>query len=186
MRANSARKNHTRSQSSLRTKASLIRSVMGRGNGRTKKTAWLCPHIKLEHCAHGLCESCYRAENKEHRNTLRRAQHCKIKKELGPDFKRWNKARRIKVRYGITIARWDEIFTEQNGKCICGKIFSLDTKTNAPHLDHDHACCPGNACGKCVRGMLCFRCNSVLGFLEKEPHLLPEYLREYLRHHALS
>lgn len=31
-------------------------------------------------------------------------------------------------------------------------------------FDHDHVCCPdGRACGKCIRGVLCNGCNSVLG-----------------------
>ena len=72
---------------------------------------------------------------------------------------------------------------EQNGVCaIClcppkrnGKKFRLV-------VDHDHKCCLQaiKTCGKCVRGLLCHRCNTVLGFLEPDPHLLPEYLRAYL------
>jgi hypothetical protein len=37
---------------------------------------------------------------------------------------------------------------------ICGR-------DDAPmHFDHDHECCPGNySCGRCLRGVLCNRCN---------------------------
>jgi hypothetical protein len=36
-------------------------------------------------------------------------------------------------------------------------------------LDHDHACCSGDrSCGKCARGLLCSRCNFVLGWVEKD------------------
>ena len=34
-------------------------------------------------------------------------------------------------------------------------------------IDHDHTCCPGtSSCGRCVRGVLCFRHNTLLGQLE--------------------
>jgi len=36
-------------------------------------------------------------------------------------------------------------------------------------IDHSHICCPGHkrkSCGKCVRGLLCLRCNHRLGQFE--------------------
>ena len=54
-------------------------------------------------------------------------------------------------------------------------------------LDHNHKCCPGEkSCGKCARGLLCTRCNFILGVLEKDPALMskilnkiPAYLQTY-------
>lgn len=45
----------------------------------------------------------------------------------------------------------------------------LDRRTNRrPTIDHDHRCCPGErSCGKCIRGVLCTRCNTYLGHLEQ-------------------
>lgn len=51
------------------------------------------------------------------------------------------------------------------------------------HIDHDHTCCKGpyTTCGKCVRGVLCGRCNRALGLLRENPDLLlkgVDYLRK--------
>jgi DNA-directed RNA polymerase subunit RPC12/RpoP len=49
-------------------------------------------------------------------------------------------------------------------------------------VDHDHRCCPGQVskCGRCVRGLLCFRCNVVAGMLDEDPdtaRALADHLR---------
>jgi hypothetical protein len=41
-------------------------------------------------------------------------------------------------------------------------------------------CCPGKkSCGKCIRGLLCARCNSAIGLFDEDPvtlHAAVEYL----------
>lgn len=51
-------------------------------------------------------------------------------------------------------------------------------------VDHDHSCCDNESrynesCGKCIRGLICHRCNTILGFYEKNRHLFPAF-DEYL------
>lgn len=50
-------------------------------------------------------------------------------------------------------------------------------------VDHDHSCCSGKtSCGKCVRGLLCSKCNLIAGLLELNHDKFPkvrEYLKEY-------
>ena len=72
----------------------------------------------------------------------------------------------MKYKYGITYEDYLRMLEEQGGVCaICG--------TDKPggrgkfHIDHDHSCCPTEkTCGKCVRGLLCARCNTKLGVIE--------------------
>jgi len=58
---------------------------------------------------------------------------------------------------------YDELLAEQGGVCsICAT--SVPGGKGKFHVDHDHKCCPGkNSCGKCVRGLLCHKCNVGLG-----------------------
>jgi hypothetical protein len=46
------------------------------------------------------------------------------------------------------------------------------------HVDHDHSCCPAlsTSCGKCVRGLLCFGCNTLVGRVEEFRESLSSYL----------
>jgi hypothetical protein len=55
------------------------------------------------------------------------------------------------------------------------KTIDVDDRRSCSSLavDHDHTCCSGEiTCGKCVRGLLCVRCNTVLGLLRDDPEIL--------------
>lgn len=71
-------------------------------------------------------------------------------------------------RHGLTSERYEEMLMGQNYGCAtCGR----DDETL--HIDHDHACCPGKkSCGKCVRTLLCTRCNVALGMTLENPDVL--------------
>ena len=69
--------------------------------------------------------------------------------------------------YGITPERYAEMLEAQGGTCaLCDLPEPVAGRSLA--VDHDHKCCPDKkrSCGKCVRGLLCSRCNNVLGFIE--------------------
>jgi hypothetical protein len=71
---------------------------------------------------------------------------------------------RLWTHFKMTPEQYEARLEAQVGRCaIC--------RTDAPggtgsfHIDHDHDCCPGKrSCGKCVRGLLCARCNLMLGY----------------------
>lgn len=81
-------------------------------------------------------------------------------------------------RYSITTREFNQILEDQGGVCAICKGSS--GKRNF-HVDHDHSCCPaGESCGKCIRGLLCSRCNTALGLLKDEEKLLRAAI-DYLR-----
>ena len=77
------------------------------------------------------------------------------------DFPDLYRGYEYKKKYKITIEIFNEVLEKQNGVCaICGGVNS----DRPLAVDHDHSCCPGEStCGKCLRGLLCGRCNTGLG-----------------------
>jgi hypothetical protein len=77
-------------------------------------------------------------------------------------------------RLGISVEQYVGMEKDQNYKCkICG---GKDSKRLS--VDHDHSCCssyPG--CGKCIRGLLCSRCNKALGMVNDDIVLLQKMIK---------
>lgn len=74
-------------------------------------------------------------------------------------------------KYGLTVDDYIKMEQERNGLCdICGKP---EMKKSRLSIDHDHSCCPGaGSCGKCVRGLLCSKCNMALGLVSDNTDIL--------------
>lgn len=69
-------------------------------------------------------------------------------------------------KYGITPEWFEARMAEQGEACAtCQRPFCWDDKQTKPHIDHCHAT------GK-VRGVLCNRCNTVLGLVGDQAELL--------------
>lgn len=120
----------------------------------------------------------YRLKNKEVISLKKKKYHEKNKlklKEKNKKYRLKNKNKEIErgwKRIGIilTVEQYNEMLFKQNNKCkICNK---QDTKKLA--VDHCHST------GK-VRGLLCFRCNAMLGASNDDINILKQgilYLQE--------
>lgn len=50
---------------------------------------------------------------------------------------------------------------------ICGRQLERRTSIGKAVIDHNHGCCAGErSCGACIRGVLCSRCNTMVGYVE--------------------
>lgn len=99
-----------------------------------------------------------------------------------PEYKR----RETLARYGLTLEQFSTMLAAQGGRCaICQR---RDPGGFGWHVDHDHACCRARkkSCGKCIRGILCSRCNVGIGNLQDDPVIIQAALGYLTRTRVLA
>lgn len=95
-----------------------------------------------------------------------RGHECRIRRQQ--DSKKRNRRGSLARRYSLTLADIEQMTRDQGGRCaICQQ------PAKKLVVDHDHACCSKarTSCGRCVRGLLCSRCNVALGYWRDDPQL---------------
>lgn len=82
------------------------------------------------------------------------------------------RAKHLWAAYRLSVEEYTAIAVEQGYKCAICEV-PCDPETETMSVDHDHTCCPyQTTCGKCIRGLLCLRCNSALGMLQDDVEIL--------------
>ena len=121
--------------------------------GRQGLFAWKCEHTNRKNQAHGLCGSCYQKERRK--DVTYKASHVQ---------RNW--ASRIKIKFGLSPTEYYSMVKSQNNECkICGNSFDRQRLA----IDHCHK--TGS-----IRGLLCTRCNTHLGWFEQYSKQILEYL----------
>ena len=82
-----------------------------------------------------------------------------------------NKRSELKRLYDITLSQYFSLLDKQHGQCALCRAFTSGRKLD---VDHDHVT-------KKVRGLLCRRCNRMLGLANDRIELLYAAIR-YLKH----
>jgi hypothetical protein len=117
---------------------------------------------------------------KEQRDTWNRSSGRKeAQKAYADRNKKRSREKHIRNKYGLTMEQYDVILLSQQGVCaICGEPeTALDSGGNVRNLAIDH----NHETGK-IRGLLCNRCNYVLGFSKDSVDILNsmiKYLETY-------
>lgn len=129
-------------------------------------------HIELS--LYALCAH-HRAELREKVESILSPRKTKPPKPSPSKFTQYTHTRpesknehsRRYWRYSLSVPEFNRIKAEQGNRCAMCGFSGDDVKL---HIDHDHKCCPqsGRSCGSCVRGLLCFPCNTRLGHYEDE------------------
>jgi recombination endonuclease VII len=91
--------------------------------------------------------------------------------------RRWRATHRL-ARYGLNQEQFDALLAAQGYACgMCREPFEDGQPV---FIDHDHnlGCHPGEkqACDGCRRGLLCLRCNTGLGYVERLGAMAKAYL----------
>lgn len=110
------------------------------------------------------CRKCRSLYNKKH--------YLKNKDKYKESSTRNRPARYI--IHGLTEETYIQLLGKYDGRCHLCQVALVEV------IDHDHDCCPGKqSCGKCVRGLLCTRCNTGIGRFKDDTTILQKAI-EYL------
>lgn len=127
-----------------------------------------------KHCARGLCNAHWQQQNLGKPLTPLRmpVQGCDYpgctskhygKRLCSRHFERIHKN-------NLTLEAYLGLLEKQDYRCAICRSDTPGGK-GSWHVDHDHSCCPGlvrDACGGCIRGLLCHSCNTGLGHFREE------------------
>ena len=86
--------------------------------------------------------------------------------------------------YNIDIPTYLALGDDQGWLCKCCAI-PIAPYSDATAIDHDHKCCPWfdangtqlRTCGRCIRGLLCHRCNLLEGTLTSDPERVRKLIK---------
>ena len=125
-----------------------------------------------KHCSVSLCEKTHYAKGmcRNHYTRMTRNGTPKSLHDIVEDGKiylyakqtmKYKRQYMLMYKYKVTKEQYEEMI--KDGCHVCGQY----TERNL-HIDHDHSCCSGEGatCGKCVRGVVCNRCNQTIGKYE--------------------
>lgn len=162
---------------------------------------WAVSGSKLRNGRSARCAICYKRSRIKYNDGLTswqrwKARNPELVKEYAKKYRNSEKGkawwrgyveknkekielRRKLWRYGLSIDQWGELQSRANGLCeICHlpETKTVNGTLRALSIDHDHRT-------GCVRGLLCDRCNTVIGAVEESPELL-RLLIEYIEQHS--
>lgn len=135
-------------------------SIKGQFNNKKQCSLNNCQNPNY---ANNLCRVHY--ARKERTGIVDREQTDIGKKyeyESGTYYYKQHRITHLRNRYNLTIEEFEKMAV--NGCWLCG---AKNSGVKRLHVEHDHKCCgPKKSCGKCIRGIVCNKCNILIGKYE--------------------
>lgn len=104
------------------------------------------------------------------------------KKEYYQNTKKERTDADLKYKYGISLDEYNLMRENQNYSCACCGVTEQELEQKYPDSHHKKLCVDHCHKTKEVRKLLCNRCNTLVGFLEKREDILDTALR-YIDEH---
>lgn len=136
----------------------------------------LCRHLARRERMGAVKEN-PRCKTDEERTVREKDAQTKYKRQHPERLKLTHRSSKLKYKYKLTLDQFAWLLQTQDNMCfLCGDTESrVDGRTGITmnlSVDHDHRCCKGSvSCGNCVRHLLCWHCNTMLGKIEMKPKL---------------
>ena len=132
-----------------------------------------CPKCgkETEHYTDNITRRQYGRKGLQHPHCIPCKKEYDRQRNLLPEKKEFNKWRDIQKKYGMSKDEWFWMYKEQGRECgMCSRELSINRNGSDPNslsacIDHDHET-------NKIRGMLCNRCNVLLGFADDDVNLL--------------
>lgn len=142
---------------------------------------------------HPWCKGCYKLYRQAQvkADPAKHNAQCKAWDDAHPGnasvrVEAWRKRNLEKARNAVKRAKYNidfpAVWEAQKGLCACcgGPMKPEGRDKDSVCVDHDRSCCPGQkSCGECVRGLVHWACNLILGYANDDPKIL-RYAAEYV------
>ncbi len=157
-----------------------LENEFSRDNHKSKKSGNNCRQALYGRTYDCLsCIRLYRKELHKRNPSIAIKQNTKRREQRKtPEGLRRDRDSVYRYRYGIALDKYEEMLKKQNGKCaICRKTETHKNQYGVWSLTVDH-----NHETNKVRELLCFKCNTLLGFCEESISILRKVI-SYLNKH---
>ena len=125
------------------------------------------------------------SDRKEYHRQWNEKNKDRIKQQKKEYYQQTKKERTdtdIKYKYGISLEQYNTMRKDQNYSCVCCGITEIELEELYPNSQHKKLFIDHCHESKKVRALLCGRCNTFIGYIEKRADLLDIVLK-YINEH---